>query len=90
MNAFLRSFLAAVGTFAIACVRELAGIQSDEKIKVLIFPVKQDLVQMVLSGGGDLGLRARWSLYRSLRAELNQSMNVMTNARLNVAPIGQP
>ncbi len=72
---------------AIEVAKDLAGIAPDTKVKVRHFPEAQDLMDVILSGGGEATLAARWAIYRSARSELEQTLRFALDARLYLAPV---
>ncbi len=75
---------------AIALARELAKVKSGVKVRVEHFPKKKGLLDMVFSPQEELTLSARWALFREARAQWNQSLSFLTNARLLLAPTTRP
>ncbi len=69
---------------AIEIAKELAEIPADEKVSVVHYPEKQDLFDMILSGGGDaVTSAARWALYRVIREDLRGTVELMEEGRFD-------
>ncbi|MFC1572205.1 signal peptide peptidase SppA [Candidatus Eisenbacteria bacterium] len=60
---------------AIALAKELAEIPEDEKVSVVHYPQQKDLVEMIMSGEGDLSVLTRWALYRFIQDDLVATWN---------------
>jgi protease-4 len=68
---------------AIEIAKELAEIPAEEKVTVVHYPEKKDLLDMILSGGGDgmAASAARWALYRFIREDLVGTMEMLGEGR---------
>jgi protease-4 len=75
---------------AVALAKKLAEVAQDEKIAVRHFPEKRDLLQMVFSSQEELSLGTRYALFREFRAQWKESLNLLVNARLRLAPLATP
>jgi protease-4 len=67
-----------VGSFqtALSTAKELAGIPADEQVTIVDYPKKKSLVE-VITGGDAVTSSIRWILYRFLREELPQSLDLL-------------
>jgi len=69
---------------AIELAKELAGIPADEKVTVVHYPKKKDLLDMILSGGDNMvASAARWALYRFIREDLAGTVQTLEEGRYN-------
>lgn len=69
---------------AIELAKELAEIPSDEKVTVVHYPEKKDLIDMILSGGGDMVVSAaRLVLYRFIREDLVGTVKMIEEGRFD-------
>lgn len=75
---------------AVALAEKLAEVGQDEKIAVRHFPEKKDFLQMVFSSQEELSLSARYAIFREFRAQWKESLNLLANARLRLAPPARP
>lgn len=67
---------------AVAVAKELAGIPAEEMVTLEHYPEQKDLLALVLDGEEDPLVLARWQLYRSLASEWNETLHLLTQARL--------
>ena len=63
--------------------KELAEIPEDEDVTLVNYPEKKGLLDMVL-GGGSGKAAMRWMLYRFIREDLAQSLQMLSSG---VAPL---
>jgi len=75
---------------AVTLAEKLAEVGQDEKIAVRHFPEKKDFLQMVFSSQEELSLSARYAIFREFRAQWKESLNLLANARLRLAPLATP
>ena len=67
---------------AIELAKELAEIPSGEKVTVVHYPEKKELLDMILSGGDNMvASAARWVLYRFIREDLAQTVQTLEEGR---------
>lgn len=66
---------------SIELAKELAEIPADEKVTVLHYPKKKELLDIIL-GGGDLTMAARYVLYRFIREDLADTWRMLTREDL--------
>ncbi len=71
---------------AIELARELAEIPEKDEVKVLHYPEKQDFMDLLLSGGGNLTVGVRGVLYHTLHTELEETLRFLWSRRLYLAP----
>ncbi len=62
---------------AIEMAKELAGIPADEKVTVVHYPKKKDLLEILLSGGGDLTAAAKYIVYRFIHNDIAETWNTI-------------
>lgn len=67
---------------AIEIAKELAEIPADEKVTLLHYPKKKELLEVLLGGGGDLTTAANWVLYRYIREDLAETWRMLTEEPL--------
>ncbi len=75
---------------AVALARELAEVPDDEDVTIVHYPVEQDLMEMIFSGG-DLSSAARWMVYRFIHEDLAATWELaeaklMGSPRMHVMP----
>jgi protease-4 len=69
---------------AVEIAKELADIPADEKVTLVHYPEKKDLLELILSGGGGGTTAAvRWVLYRFIRDDLAESYRLLTDGTLD-------
>lgn len=69
---------------AVEIAKELAEIPADEKVTLVHYPEKQELLDMILSGGGDaVTTAARWALYRFVRGEVAGTIEMLETGRFD-------
>jgi protease-4 len=67
---------------AIELAKELAEIPADEKVTVVHYPKKKDLIDVILSGGDNMvASAARWMLYRFIREDLAGTVETLEEGR---------
>ncbi|HKI84867.1 MAG TPA: signal peptide peptidase SppA [Candidatus Krumholzibacteria bacterium] len=75
---------------AVALAKKLAEVPQDKKVAVRHFPQKQDFLQMVFSSEEELSLGVRAAVIRQFRAQWKESLNLLANAQLRLAPLATP
>ncbi len=68
---------------AIGMAKELADIPTDEKVTLLHYPKKKELIEVLL-GGGDLKAAANWVVYRYIRDDLAETWRMVTQEPLHM------
>ena len=68
---------------AIELAKELAEIPADEKVTVVHYPEEKDIIDMLLSGGDMVTVATRWVLYRFIREDLAQTVQMLEEGRYN-------
>jgi protease-4 len=66
-------------TRAVELAKELAGIPADEKVTLEHYPKKTGLLESVLGGDQTASTAARWVVYRSIRHDVSQTMELLTS-----------
>ncbi|MFQ5512017.1 MAG: signal peptide peptidase SppA [Candidatus Krumholzibacteriia bacterium] len=69
---------------AIELARELAELPADEGVTVVDYPKKKGILEMISSGGGPHAAM-RWVLYRFIRHDLAQSLEILS--RVSAVPV---
>jgi protease-4 len=65
---------------AIEIAKELAEIPAEDKVTVVHYPEKKDILEVILSGEGNFATAAvRWAIYRFIRGDLAETWNMMTD-----------
>ncbi|MBN1162969.1 MAG: signal peptide peptidase SppA [Candidatus Krumholzibacteriota bacterium] len=67
---------------AIELAKELAEIPAEEKVSVVHYPVKKDLLETLMGGGGSFTAAARYLVYRFIREDLAETWNLVTDQKL--------
>lgn len=68
---------------AIEMAKELAEIPADEKVTLLHYPKKKELIEVLLSGG-DLKAAAQYVVYRYIRDDLAETWRMVTQEPLHM------
>jgi len=58
--------------------RELAGVPAEDSITVSHFPEKKSLLQS-LTSDGDKAAAARWLVYRSMRKDISETLDLVAS-----------
>jgi protease-4 len=67
---------------AIELARELAEIPEDEDVKIVHYPKKKGLMDMILGGGGSLTKSVNYLIYQYIRTDLAETWNMLTERRI--------
>ncbi len=70
---------------AIGMARELAGIDEDEKISIVHYPVPKSFFESLMSGGG-FSTAARYVVWRFIQDDVSETWDMVTNRRMNMMP----
>jgi protease-4 len=70
---------------AIEMARELAGVEEDEKISVVHYPLQKSFFESLLAGGG-FSAAARYVVWRYLQDDVAETWDMVTNRRMNMMP----
>jgi protease-4 len=68
-----------VGDFhrAVELAKELAEIPADEQVNLVHYPKKQGLLETIIGGESAAGPAARWLVYRTIRDDYRQTMEIL-------------
>lgn len=69
---------------AIQMAKELAGLPLDENVTIAHYPVKEDLIDAILSGNFDLSAAVRMATYRMVREEFARTWDMLTGGPLMI------
>ncbi len=70
---------------AIEMARELAGIDEDEKVSIVHYPVPKSFIESLMSGGGFM-TAARYVVWRFIQDDVAETWDMVTNRRMNMMP----
>ena len=74
---------------AIEVAKELADLEADEKVTLVHYPEEQELLDMVMGGGGEASLALRSAIFSQIRAEAMLTEHTLTHGRFLMAPVPQ-
>jgi protease-4 len=70
---------------AIEIARELAGVEEDEKISIVHYPLQKSFFESIMEGGG-FSAAAKYVVWRYLQDDVAETWNMVNNSRMNMMP----